>query len=587
MCGILTVIRKSDKQFDISACRRALSRLSWRGPDLCVSAVWQDRVFLGQTVLSLTGTIQNRKNTYTSSASGRYLLAFNGEIYNYRELAREFLQDRLTLTNVTTDTEVLATLHDVMSAEEIPALLDGMYAYTVLDKAEETLYVVRDVQGEKSLYLYEDESIIVISSEISAIQSLVPGLPINKQALRDYFRTRHFMLLSRTAFQGIQQILPGHVECFQLSTGTRKIAKQHKLGDLIDHERMENNAVRSIDDLADELDSLLIQAVKEMLPEEQRYAAVVSGGVDSSLLSHYLVAYGDPDLLLAVDHVGKDLISCDLSGFEKILGRSIEVLRINETTYASEIVRCQETTCGPLHAHSFIPQSLQSAYAKSAGCRVIFGGEGGDEYFGGYDAYLPKIDPHSSYSPSPYLAYSIPEVDFIEDAPSTLQVELAQAWADSQHAYASVVDTNERGKLAMMLGDAAYQLPAVGLRGSDLMSMMWSLEARSIFLRRQIIAFALNLPLQAKIDPHASDQNMRTKVLLKRLFLRYYPASLLVKKQGFAGFPNESAFFLGSLDDYLAFDFLGIRRPKAQGSYSKATLWKLANIEYFLRNRFR
>lgn len=587
MCGILTVIRKSDKQFDISACRRALSRLSWRGPDLCVSAVWQDRVFLGQTVLSLTGTIQNRKNTYTSSASGRYMLAFNGEIYNYRELARKFLQDRLTLTNVTTDTEVLATLHDVMPAEEIPALLDGMYAYTVLDKAEETLYVVRDVQGEKSLYLYEDEGIIAISSEISAIQSLVPGLPINKQALRDYFRTRHFMLFSRTAFQGIRQILPGHVECFQLPTGTWKIAKQHKLSDLIDHERMENNAARSIDDLTDELDALLIEAVKEMLPEEQSYAAVVSGGVDSSLLSHYLVAYGDPDLLVAVDHIGKDLISCDLSGFEKILGRPIEVLRINETTYASEIVRCQETTCGPLHAHSFIPQSLQSAYAKSAGCRVIFGGEGGDEYFGGYDAYLSKIDPFSNYSPSQYLAHSMPEVDFIEDAPSILQVELAQAWADSQHAYASVVDSNERERLAMMFGDAAYQLPAVGLRGSDLMSMMWSLEARSIFLRRPIITFALNLPLQAKIDPHANDQNMRTKVLLKRLFLRYYPASLLVKKQGFAGFPNESAFFLGSLDDYLAFDFLGIRRPKAQGSYSKATLWKLANIEYFLRNRFR
>lgn len=587
MCGILTVIRKSDKQLDISACRRALSRLSWRGPDLCVSEVWQDRVFLGQTVLSLTGTILDRKSSYTSSASGRYLVSFNGEIFNYRELAIKFLKDRLVLTNATTDTEVLATLHDVLPVAEIPALLDGMYAYTVLDKIENALYVVRDVQGEKSLYLYEDDEIIAISSEISAIQSLVPGLPINKQALRDYFRTRHFMLFSRTAFQGIRQILPGCVECFKMAIGTWKLAKQYRLSDLIDHNRMEKNAGLSLDNLADELDALLIHAVKGMLPEQQCYAAVVSGGVDSSLLSHYLVAYGNPDLLVAVDHVGKDTISCDLSEFEKILRRRIDVLRVNEITYASEIVRSQEITGGPLHAHSFIPQSLQSAYAKSAGCRVIFGGEGGDEYFGGYDTYLLNIDRPGNYSPSQYLAHSAPEVDFSEDDPTIIQSELAQAWVDSQHAYASVDDPKQRLTLAMMYGDAAYQLPAVGLRGSDLMSMMWSLEARSILLRQPIMKFALNLPLCAKIDHHAHDQNMRTKILLKRLFLRYYPAPLLVKKQGFSGFPNESAFFLGNLDDYMVFDFLGIRRPISQASYSKATLWKLTNIEYFLRNRFR
>jgi asparagine synthetase B (glutamine-hydrolysing) len=149
-----------------------------------------------------------------------------------------------------------------------------------------------------------------------------------------------------------------------------------------------------------------------------------------------------------------------------------------------------------------------------------------------------------------------------------------------------VSNSEEQTALAMMYGDAAYQLSSVGLRGADLMSMMWSVETRSILLRRPIVEFALNLPMAAKIDRKATDPNLRTKVLLKKLFLRYYPAELLVQKQGFAGFPNESAAYLGQPEDFLAFDTLRIRpTSEAIARYSRATMWKLANVEYFLRSR--
>src|SRR5476651_972524 len=123
MCGILTVIRTGDGQLDTPRCRRALSSLSWRGPDLCVSSVWRDRVFLGQTVLSLTGDIEDRSGRHTRSASGRYVIAFNGEIYNFRELAERWLAGRFAISAHTTDTEVLANLHEVMPSEEVAAHL--------------------------------------------------------------------------------------------------------------------------------------------------------------------------------------------------------------------------------------------------------------------------------------------------------------------------------------------------------------------------------------------------------------------------------------------------------------------------------
>ncbi len=147
MCGILTVAGKSGDPLDPSACRRALSSLSWRGPDLCVASIWRERVFLGQTVLSLTGDITDASGEHARSISGRYTVAFNGEIYNFRDLAARWLGGRMSLDEHTTDTEVLANLHDAMRPADVAAALDGMYAFAVLDHEEEALYVCRDVQG--------------------------------------------------------------------------------------------------------------------------------------------------------------------------------------------------------------------------------------------------------------------------------------------------------------------------------------------------------------------------------------------------------------------------------------------------------
>jgi asparagine synthase (glutamine-hydrolysing) len=585
MCGILTVARTaSGDHLDLAACRRALSRLSWRGPDLCVSSVWDERVFLGQTVLSLTGDVTGSSGAYARSKSGRYAVAFNGELYNFRELAARYLDGRVAVGDETTDTEVLVNLHDVMAAEQVPALLDGMYAYTVLDQEAQQIYVARDPQGEKSLFIHHAGGQVIVASEIPAILALHPGLPLDTQALRDYFRTRHYMLFERTAFQGIRQLLPGRLERLDLRDSQWSVQHEARIRDWIDPDAFERNRTRSLEDLADELDALLAQSVSEMLPERRKYAAVVSGGVDSSLLGHYLVERGSPDVLVAVDHIGKDQISSDLSGFEQTLGRRIHVLHIDEVPYAAEIVRCQQTCGGPLGAHSFVPQSLQSAHVRSAGCRILFGGEGGDEYFGGYDAYLRPAGIDSEYSPSPYLTHQTPEVAFVDDRPELIQDELRRAWADALDAYAFVPDPAERATLAMLYGDAAYQLPAVGLRGADLMSMMWSLETRTVLIRRAVAAFALNLPVSAKLDAANPDPNRRTKILLKKLFLRYFPGALLVKKQGFAGFPNESAAYLGAPEDYLAHDVLGMK--PAESALSRAALWKLTNVEYFLRSRF-
>lgn len=585
MCGILAVIRKGEKPLNLAACRRGLNWLSLRGPDLCAYEMWEERVFMGQTILSLTGRLKTDAR-HLVSATTRFKMALNGEIYNYRELKSKYLNSGVEfLGNGDSDSEVLVNLHDVLPSKEIPSLLDGMYAYAILDKQQRNIQICRDVQGEKSLYIYEGPDFIIISSEINPILLIVPSLTPEAQVLRDYFHTRHFMFLERTIYREIRQLLPGSIETLDLMSMKWKRQRPEKLSDWISLSQMEAYSKCSMEELTDELDHLMATCVRQMIPENQKYASVVSGGVDSSLISHYLLDCGSPDKLVAVNHMGKDRISSDLSGFEGILGQKIDVIQVDRREYRNEVPQCQKICGSPLLSHSFVGQAIQSAYVRKAGCRVLFGGDGADELFGGYSCYLKDSLNNGGYSPSPYTRYLDAEVEFEKNDNENLKLELANAWRESLRAYSHLENEKERAAQAMMYCDFMYQLPSVGLRGSDLMSLMWNVETRSVFIRRPIVKFALNLPLFAKAKrSRGVEPLLGAKPLLKNLFLRYFGRLLLTPKQGFAGFPNESGAYLGDVEDFITLEVLGIKSGSMkQEALSRDTLWKLINIEFLLR----
>jgi len=588
MCGILVAFNKKER-IDVSACNRALSILSWRGPDITLSFVVEDILFLGQTVLSITGNPINGNGEYLRSISGRYYLLFNGEIYNHQSLQEQFLKKQSDFSlHYGTDTEILVNLHEVLEPEEVQSQLDGMFAYILFDSLKRKLYISRDVQGEKSLFIYENSTWLVISSEIRSILSLVPSISLDPQALRDYFKTRHLMLFERTVYSGIKNLMPGRLETFDLVSHQWLERQVVRIRDWINPQRLKDNESRSLDNLADELDEIINRCVIEMIPKRQRYAIVVSGGVDSSLLAHYFITNDNPHLLIAVNHKGKDLISCDLSGFENILGRKIDVLEVDAVSYAAEIPRCQKVCASPIYSHSFIPQSIQSSYIRANGCRVLIGGEGGDEYFGGYPAYLKCIGTNGCFSPSPYTRYQSPIFSFSDDKPGLFEQILRNIWVESLDAYSFIGDEQEHIIQAMLFCDAVYQLPAVGLRGADLMSMMWSVETRSVYMRKPIVQFALNLPAKMKVNTEDTVAPLlKTKPLLKCLFLRYFPKELLFEKQGFSGFPNESAKYLGLPYYYKAINYLSMHRDSIPaGLQDRDSEWKLINVEYFLRSNF-
>jgi asparagine synthase (glutamine-hydrolysing) len=583
MCGILIVIDKHRKSLDPAKCRRALHELAFRGPDFIKGQFPRDWFFHGQTVLSLTGDISDSTGGHMLSRSGRFLLSFNGEVYNYHELDQRFLQ--LGRGKELTDTEVICNLHENMSVTEVPELLDGMFAYVLYDKIKDRITLARDFQGEKSLYVYEDKHLLVISSEIHPLRHLGIALDLDQQVLRDYFHTRHFMQRERTCYRNVRQLLPGAVENLDLSSMNWSQDKIINASSLVKKGRMRDLAQRTLDDLAEELDGILSKCAKEMVPTDRKFAAVLSGGIDSSLLASYAVRHGQPSMLVAVNHVGKDQISHDLVEFGKVLGQQVEVIDVDRSQYAGEIARCQRILGSPLMSHSFVGQQIMSKVVAGRGCKALFGGEGADELFGGYSCYLSVPDKRGAFCPSLYSGYFETEIPFRHNNTEHLKDELSAAWNTALDAYASLDAPQDHLRQASLFCDFSHQVSSVAMRGADLMSMMWSLETRSIFVRRPVVEFALNLPMWAKADREETDPLLQCKRVLKKVFLRHFPRSLLVQKQGFSGFPNESQAYLGDFTDFLAIDALGVDRQRFNSAtITKAAQWKLINVEHFLRH---
>ena len=584
MCGILVIVDKTQSSVDENRAENALLDLKNRGPDVSFSMRPRPYVFIGQTVLSLVGNIPDDKSTSNFvSDSGRYLVSFHGEIYNYRDLEKRFLGGQYLPSNVS-DTAVLSKLHDHVALEQVPELLDGMYAYAVFDHDEDCLSIVRDIAGEKSLYVYEDKKFLIIASQISAIRAFGVSMPLNLGALQDYFHSRHFLQRDATAFLNVRQLLPGTIEKFDIKSGKLILSTNRSLRDWVSPTMFEEYGKLGVDELAEILDGLISSCVRQMIPINRKYASVVSGGIDSSLIASYLCEQSDPDLLVAVNHVGKDYISDELDGFRKCLGRDISVLDVTVEQYTARINASMGVLGSPLLSHSFIGQNIQSEFVNACGCRALFGGEGADELFGGYECYLnPEED--STTNPSPYSGFIDGELQKVPPASEGYFEMLSAEWQRSLDAYKFIPKQRERTLLSQMLLDLSLQVANVGLRGADLMSMMWSVETRSVFVRKPIIQFALNLPLLAKIDPECQDPLMRTKTVLKKVFLRRFPQGLIQKKQGFSGFPNEAGGSLGKIEDFQTVKLLGLDCGQLdRTNLTRDQLWKYFNLEFFLRS---
>lgn len=489
MCGILLV--KSKDLIPLQTHLQAFSRLQSRGPDFD-RYQYKNNIFIGQTVLHITGSRDYYDHDHIN------FLSYNGEIYNFKQFG-----------NYNNDIEFVD--HAVNNDMNLFDRAWGPWAWAWSNGL--TVRYASDPQGEKCLYQYQDNDILIVSSEISPILEYVNLIKLDVP-----YKNKTWTMLSQTPWQGIKKIDPGML--YQDGIAIEKIDSIWSWIKPIKY--------TSIDEAYEEFQHVWKSVVKSMIPT-CRSALTYSGGLDSSvILSHV------PDLeLYSVNCVGKDpIVDC----IDKFLTppelKRLHRFDIDEKQWAQEFHDMINTIKMPALSWSFVGQWIAIRNCQQ---RVLFTGAGADELFGGYDFYR-DLDYTVEGSTSPFSRFGDPVI-----------------WQRCLQAY------NNDARQATMLMDYWYQVVGCDARAVDLITGSWGIEARNPFLARPVMQLALSLPVEYKISTVA-------KPLIRRLFLERWRDQDILPKKGFSGHANDALPWL-NIDISLTGDRMTDWRQIARESF--------------------
>lgn len=527
-----------------------------RGPDDS-GIIALDGVALGACRLSIID-LSPAGHMPMSDPSGRWWIAYNGEVYNFRDLRTE-LEGRGHRFRSQTDTEVV--LHAFMEwGERCIDRFVGMFAFAVYDRQHGRLVLARDRYGVKPFYYARVGGHVMFASELKALVEEMRPVSVDKRRLIEWFLYRNVDALSpETLVEGISAVLPG---CVVSISGDGIVSRRvYDVIEQVSADDYRRFAGARAEAVVDELDATLAEAVRLRLVSDVPIGTLLSGGLDSSLITAIaarttrdLTAFnvsiaGFPDLderhfaEELTRNLGLPLISFQLTGakFRRALAR---------TVYLSDL---------PLSHPNSVAYFLISRVAREHGVSVLLSGEGADELFGGYPWnyrrkwYLQRLSPFLARIPERVwslaalivfarLGMPITSRAFRDVLPPTVDLidryERAGWLAACEAAYGFVPRPADRAVLGAMLADLNDFLAPL-LRRLDRMSMGVSVECREPYLDHRLVHKAINLPPSYRVGARSD------KWVLKQVASRYIPSRIAHRKK--AGFPLPLADYIAPL----------------------------------------
>lgn len=568
MCGIFLIYSKKSS-LNKKDCANATNAIQSRGPDrLLKNFYFKNKLYIANSILSVTGKIKKKNNNLIKSKNSYFDVAFNGQIFNWKNLNKKF-----NLKNISNDTYTLANLFEKIHYLQVPKKINGMFAYCALNKKEKEINIASDPQGEKKLFYFNDQNYFIVSSTITAILRILKNnvsLDFNK--LEEYFLTRHFLFDKKTCYKNIFIFSPGVNYRFNL----KELKLYSNFFDnpinWISKKRMIDNSKLSEFEIKKKIEKIFYNQLKIMIPQKS-FGTIFSGGIDSSLQSSMISNFKKPKIAIALNHINKDNITKNIKKFKKFLNFKLYVSDITKKKYISKISKCYEITNFPFLTHDFIGKHQLAEFFRRKKCKVFFAADGADELFGGYEIYKKiKWNTKIIQNYSPYSNYKIKN-NYKSDL-----------WFRAYKKYKFIKNKKERMIQASLFTDYFIQSIAVGNIGTDIMCSNSGVEPRNVFIQKQIIKMALNLPLKYKINFNSKNKNFILKPILKNLFINYFSKNLIFKKQGFSGFPNQAKHLLGKKNKYKALISSKIKYLKYKKLHNiRSYEWKLINLELFLR----
>ena len=379
MCGLVGLVSLSRQQLRNAgkALQVMNDLIAHRGPD--DSGVWihQDGfVGLAHRRLAIIDLSPNAAQPMVNSFGDS--LSYNGEIYNYRELRSELASQGQSFRS-NSDTETILALYKKMGTAAI-SKLRGMFAFSLWDESNQRLVLARDRFGIKPLYYTIQEGVLYFASEQKALLPFLPSISTNPAAFAEYL-TFQYTITGSTMFDGIEQLMPGHFMTIQ--NGSIQTTQYWDVKYEVDYSWTAESAEERLHELIDESVDLHLRSDVEV-------GSYLSGGVDSSLIA--ILAAGNSNFGgkgfhgRFTDYPGYDESAFARDASNAFNGdlRTIDITAKDfEDNIRKVIWHLDQPTAGP----GSFPQYMVSALA-SQDVKVVLGGQGGDEIFGGYARYL-------------------------------------------------------------------------------------------------------------------------------------------------------------------------------------------------------
>lgn len=562
MCGICGFY-SPENLFSKQNLESMTASLNHRGPD--ADGFFSDEVVgLGHTRLSILD-LSKKANQPMHSHSNRFVMVYNGEIYNYREVSNELKMNSSHYENLqfqtNSDSEAVLEAFAAYGVNFVEKL-NGMFAIAIYDKHKKELYLFRDRLGIKPLFYFWDGKNFAFSSELKSL-ALLDQIPkkINASAVRDFLQLG-FIPAPSSIYQSI----------FKLDAGSYlKISgnnlTSHCYWDL--KAKMQTDVLKDKNKALVKLSDLLMSSVQYQLKSDVPFGIFLSGGIDSSLITAQAVE-------LSSVKVNSFSIGFEENKFSeseyakkiaKYLGTSHHEFIVSYTDALPLVDKMITAFDEPYSDSSAIPTMLVSKLAKQ-NVTVTLSGEGGDELFLGYGSYkwakrfgnpllrlfhkqiaysLNKIPVNRYQRVARLFDYSdirkIRSHIFSQEQYFFSENELSSLLSGSYHSSESSINEGripsfiEKNGYTRQLSameqqaifDIYYYLKEDLLTKIDRAGMQYSLETRVPYLDHRIVEFAVNL------SPDLKNRNGISKYILKEILYQYIPPHFFQrKKQGFA-----------------------------------------------------
>lgn len=603
MCGISGIIKRGNKpvlQQDIKAMNDLIFH---RGPD-------DEGYFFGEAF-----ALGHRRLAILDLSSDghqpmhyldKYVITYNGEIYNYLEIRDELMRDGFRFHSKT-DTEVILAAYDKWGFDCVKKF-NGMWAFSLFDREKNLLFCSRDRFGVKPFYYSDDEDTFVFGSEIKQVICNRHGrIFANVNSVRDFLVEGYSEHTEETFFEGVFSLPPGNNLIYSIEHHTFSREKYY----LLEEDKSlslfgeEAAAARFLENFK--------RSINYRLRSDVKVGTCLSGGLDSSSVAGIAAKiYADKsEARFQAIHAKTKEMGMDESQHAEELASTcnIDLCIIEPTTEEfrksiHEVVYCQEE---PFRSPSVFMQYFVFKKAKELGCKVMLDGQGGDEILLGYERYFPAYlralpfssaikaffnsSKNSRLSLNELLAYfayfSIPTLRMarIKIKFSFLKDEHLKDFSKIKRFSESYLDIRKLQKLEI----ESLQLPHL-LRYEDKNSMWHSIEARLPFLDYQLVETALSINNAFKI------KDGWTKYILRKAMAGLIPNSILWRKNkiGFAA-PEEKwtkgihAEMRSTIASSALLKHMSKRRVDLN-KIDQSTYWKLYSIakwEYVYNVKFR